>query len=585
MMIIGEMFFFLLILTFVTATDITKKALGSTHHLPAAFGDFNSDKLIDIIVIDNNGQSVNVLLADREETPLKKSDLTCGFKNVRIRSVVPGDFDGDGAMDLAVIAHRDGVAGHNSEVFLLWGELNRILCVSDEEPLLKIIGQPVAMDFNSDMITDLFGVDIQGVRKWWVFANNRKPPPRVITASNMTGLPALRIPHSHAFADLNHDFLADLFLTTVNGFEIWSLIDGEWTNRVNVPLPATDFKHIGQSLLFDIDSDGYIDHMLPMCFDDNCRNSTLYVWRENKWVIIDMGLQRSDKDLWGFVVPDGRKYTDTITLRYGDVNMDGYFDILVTLISKDKSSLPQVTLLINEQCNGCKFSRKFTPKWDLFKNWNVTVMGAFFDFFNDGTLEVLLVHEIKKGDFEMVVYKNSLEYDATFLKVVVLEGICYRNCSHTPVSYGTNMPGPTVVYEMVTGEGTSQVGAAPQLSQSAHFSLHLPYVYFGLGRTPNFVDTLKIYIPSDRENPLMKEFTQIIPNSQMAVIPFPRTRSSSWIGKLFVIPSNNIIFTAAALVGICGFLVVIISLLHWREKRIDHKEKLQDAHKFHFDAM
>jgi len=34
-----------------------------------------------------------------------------------------------------------------------------------------------------------------------------------------------------------------------------------------------------------------------------------------------------------------------------------------------------------------------------------------------------------------------------------------------------------------------------QLSQSAHFALQLPYVMFGLGQTPNFVEEVGVGIP------------------------------------------------------------------------------------------
>lgn len=37
--------------------------------------------------------------------------------------------------------------------------------------------------------------------------------------------------------------------------------------------------------------------------------------------------------------------------------------------------------------------------------------------------------------------------------------------------------------------------SAVQLSQSAHFSLQLPYTLFGLGRSPNFVDKVEVGIP------------------------------------------------------------------------------------------
>jgi len=35
-----------------------------------------------------------------------------------------------------------------------------------------------------------------------------------------------------------------------------------------------------------------------------------------------------------------------------------------------------------------------------------------------------------------------------------------------------------------------------QLSQSAHFALQLPYVMFGLGQTPNFVEEVGAGIPN-----------------------------------------------------------------------------------------
>jgi len=42
---------------------------------------------------------------------------------------------------------------------------------------------------------------------------------------------------------------------------------------------------------------------------------------------------------------------------------------------------------------------------------------------------------------------------------------------------------------------------AGQLSQSAHFALQLPYVMFGLGQTPNFVEEVAVGIPNVIENP------------------------------------------------------------------------------------
>ena len=73
---------------------------GKPNGLLAAFGDFNSDKLTDAFVISDDQQSFSVLLAKAEPPYLSKnSKLVCHMTSQTIVSLVPGDFDGDAAMD------------------------------------------------------------------------------------------------------------------------------------------------------------------------------------------------------------------------------------------------------------------------------------------------------------------------------------------------------------------------------------------------------------------------------------------------------------------------------------------------------
>jgi integrin alpha FG-GAP repeat containing protein 1 len=46
-----------------------------------------------------------------------------------------------------------------------------------------------------------------------------------------------------------------------------------------------------------------------------------------------------------------------------------------------------------------------------------------------------------------------------------------------------------------------------------------------------------------------------------------------------------ILMSVAALTGTCGLIIAIIGTLYWKERREDRIEKLQEAHRFHFDAM
>lgn len=107
---------------------------------------------------------------------------------------------------------------------------------------------------------------------------------------------------------------------------------------------------------------------------------------------------------------------------------------------------------------------------------------------------------LKEGDvYKTAAFKNGLDYDANFVKVMVLTG---RTNSKYPISpgslgrkkrtYGTNLPGPSFAYKTTTQDGNPRNAIAAQLPQSAHFTLNLPFTIFGLGRTPNFIDKLKI---------------------------------------------------------------------------------------------
>ncbi|KAK4813957.1 hypothetical protein QYF61_003691 [Mycteria americana] len=65
-----------------------------------------------------------------------------------------------------------------------------------------------------------------------------------------------------------------------------------------------------------------------------------------------------------------------------------------------------------------------------------------------------------------------------------------------------------------------------------------------------------------------QEWTAIIPNSQLIVIPYPHNVPRSWSAKLYLTPSNIVLLTAIALIGVCVFILAIIGILHWQEKSI-----------------
>lgn len=577
-------------------SDITAAVFGDVlDGMPAAFGDFNSDELTDVFMVRKNDTTVEIFLAAEQEPLLRpSSDLSCTFSRMVV-GVVPGDFDGDVFMDVLVVTFDK--ASKLSYVYVLWGGNGKLNCTDEKEPLAKMQGQPLALDYNGDMIIDLFGIDERGERKFWIFNQSRKPPrtepmhpPKKEPGRSIS---PIHEPHSNAYLDWNKDFLADLVVTSQESFEIWlGVEEGGFVRRNTIPFPynsSTEKKFgQGQTLYLDMELTGKMDLLLPLCFDDECTNSTIMMYSD-RWYDLRVNFRDSNNVLWGFVKPDGHRYTDTITLRGGDFNMDGYPDVLATLCSASGKQT-QSFLLENVPCDACVgFTRTFQVKWQALNPfYNETVMAVFYDFYQDGILDVILVELNKStGIYRTAAFKNSLDYDANFVKVMVLTG---RNNSMYPISpgslgkkkrtYGTNLPGPTIAYRTTTQDGSPRNALAAQLPQSAHFSLNLPYTTFGLGRTPNFVDTLTIGVGG-----MCREWPQIIPNSQMVVIPNPIAEPLKWKAQLFVTPSKLILLSAAALTGTCGLISFIIIALYWKERREDKIEKLQEAHRFPFDAM
>ena len=91
--------------------------------------------------------------------------------------------------------------------------------------------------------------------------------------------------------------------------------------------------------------------------------------------------------------------------------------------------------------------------------------------------------------------------------------------------------------------------------------------------------------PSPISYPLSLVSPQIIPNSQVYIIPYPTNQPSLWEAKLFITPGRSITLTGVALLATCFLVGLIIVMLHAKEKRQDRKEMMQDARRFHFDAM
>ncbi|KAM8947493.1 T-cell immunomodulatory protein [Pelodytes ibericus] len=571
--------------------NVTADMLGSdTAGRLAAFGDFNADKLTDIFLL-RNGNELRIFLADLKSTPYfsPKVKLPLG-DSVVITSVVPGDFNGDSQMDVLLTTIPKGQPSNESPLsaVIYWGQ-NQTLSISHRTLLnITYTDEPLIMDFNGDLIPDIFGVP-----------SGSKTPLIILGGDSLTNVTLdtkreMVKPHSHAFIDLNGDFTADLLLTTVSEseevqFETWRNEGGNFSEPKTVTPKPKGAKIVGQAVFADFDGNGFQDLLLPVCDDENCMKSVIYLWKDDskQWVPVLQDFRRANT-LWGFV-PPGNPVTMPITLHIGDYNMDGYPDALA-IVRDTAGSNQQAVLLENVPCKNTTCTRMFEVLWEISDLNQITdaVVAAFFDIYEDGILDIIVLGKgYSENNNAVHILLNNFEADAYFVKVIVLSGFCSSDCPHQVKPFGVNQPGPYIMYTTVDANGYLKNASAGQLSQSAHLALQLPYNVLGLGRSANFLDHLYVGIPRPPgEKQIRKqEWTAIIPNSQLIVIPYPHHNPKSWSARLYLTPSNIVLLTAIALIGVCIFILAIIGILHWQEKKADDREKRQEAHRFHFDAM
>ncbi|XP_073515778.1 T-cell immunomodulatory protein [Phyllobates terribilis] len=556
----------------------------------AAFGDFNADKQTDLFIV-RGGNELRIFLADLKSTPCfsPKVKLSLESEGAVITSVVPGDYNGDSQMDVLLTTVPSSKAGSDQPltVVIYWG--NNQTLSSDRKLQLNNTypDEPHIMDFNGDLIPDVFGVPSGSQTPLIIYGGN------LTMTANLSTTRPMCAPHSHAFIDLTGDFTADLFLTTLaeDGniqFETWENQGGNFSAATSTAPKPKDARIVGQSVFADFDGDGFQDHLLPVCEDEKCLKSVIYLMKHGstQWVPVLQNFTNVNT-VWGFVSQDSAHVPSLpIFLHVGDYNMDGYPDALA-ILRNTSGSEQQAFLLENVPCKNSSCFRMFDVHWEISDLNQITdaAMASFFDLYEDGVLDIVVISKKTSEDGAINFLMNNFEADAYFVKVIVLSGICSNDCPHQP--FGVNQPGPYIMYMTVDANGYLKNASAGQLSQSAHSALQLPYNVLGLGRSANFLDHLYVGIPRPPGEKQIRrqEWTAIIPNSQLIVIPYPHQNPKSWSAKLYLTPSNIVLLTAIALIGVCVFILAIIGILHWREKKADDREKRQEAHRFHFDAM
>lgn len=165
--------------------------------------------------------------------------------------------------------------------------------------------------------------------------------------------------------------------------------------------------------------------LVPVCRNLECNQSAVYWYdfNHNKWHDARINFIDPSGAHWTFMGKEASAFSDAITLRMGDFNLDGYPDFLVTLYNGDKV---RVTLVENNPYSG-----KFEPRWNLFEEFGNTILGTFSDFDdykNSVRLDVLLVQQKSDGKHQLQVYRDETENEAFYLKVGKKKFLCCFCC-------------------------------------------------------------------------------------------------------------------------------------------------------------
>ncbi|GBE82743.1 integrin alpha N-terminal domain-containing protein [Sparassis latifolia] len=621
-----------------------------------AFGDFNGDQFLDLLALGSDERTLSVYLWNHEDFVFRKAAV---FRHPqKVYNVIPGDFTHDGKLDLLVMSQAAATSqlAINLYVASSGGGFN----LTPVSALPSIQAQPMPMDFNGDLNIDLFGIPApqssnSPFKVWqnvWNSSQTNSPIFEIVDPKFNGAQCTLANPHSNAAVDLNGDCLADIFLVCDEGhgskyFQIWvnNKDDGFTLAQLGRLPPGV------QSVVFgDIDRDGTMDMVFTTCssvssttgMGSNCAiniayNIQLPLCRSATTPSIQKGKrvcrppeqlctadpdfrfnlsQSSDNNAFARIpisdifpptrgsIPPSLLVLDTtqrpavpVPLKLGDINQDGFPDILAitsSTTSSEKASTPH--LIMSVPCGtgiaGCSTKgarRGWSPVHkgvQPLQNVKDARSVAFLDMDEDGTLDIMVQRTGQQGEGNILFVQNNFYYDAFFLKAITLNGACGSGLCKSPNGsyhpFGVSYSGATYKYTVLDTSGRRSAAEVAQLPQTSYQSLLTPYVYFGLGRTNNYIENLFVGSTKHSDKHYIN-MEGVIPNSKVVIIP--PIEGDTWRKELYLRPGEWIPWVTVTVIGAMTVLAVIVFVLHLNEKREDELERRRASHHINFDAL
>ncbi|KAG6896961.1 hypothetical protein C0992_005022 [Termitomyces sp. T32_za158] len=318
-----------------------------------------------------------------------------------------------------------------------------------------------------------------------------------------------------------------------------------------------------------------------------------------------------------------------LSLKLGDVNLDGFPDILL-ITGSGKDRIP--SLVLSKPCAagmvGCSANGMGRRGWEVAKSGADPLSTikdarsvAFLDVDEDvnifmrymipvysvlitvqGTLDIMVQRTGDAGHGNVIFVQNNYYYDAFFLKAIGRpsdDWTIYLFLKPFGVSYS----GASYKYTVLDTSGHRSAAQVGQLPQTSYHALQTPYSFFGLGRTNNYIENLFVgsTVHTDWHYINMEG---VIPNSKVVILP-SANEGEAWKRELFLRPGEWIPWVTVTVVAGTVVLAIIVFVLHLNEKacyplylpvylahvtcnfsqREDELERRRASHHINFDAL
>ncbi|CAF3745768.1 unnamed protein product [Rotaria sp. Silwood1] len=270
-------------------------------------GDLNNDNQLDLVVVDYNGNSVKVLLGHPIFAFSNSIDFSTSYAFQPI-SLAIGDFNRDGLNDIGVL----NFDSNNVNIFFQYENETFLM----EHTLITAgISRPTAMvtvDFNNDSILDLAIANsgTNNIKLFFGYGNGSFQE----TQTYSTGSGS--IPNSLVVADINKDNRLDIVVANFEAYNIGVLLGFDSANFTQLPFSVI-YSSFRQNL----------KHFIINDFNNDQKPDIVFI--ESKTNMIGIFLSYSNGTLSSLLKYSIASESQPSFVAAGDFNNDNQMDIVI----------------------------------------------------------------------------------------------------------------------------------------------------------------------------------------------------------------------------------------------------------------